>query len=169
MRPIQPKHSPHPRRVSLALPAYRYIPGQNPHPIQNEDGHLFGQPLLNCDTQASRCQLWGFGLDLFDHHYMWEAHEVWERLWHFHRQESDRANLIQGLILAAASCLKWDMGAEPQSRRLLNRARLKVPNQDGISVGIDFHASLNSVEQYLATGLRPKIVNTQLDGWRHWP
>ncbi|MEC8276481.1 MAG: DUF309 domain-containing protein [Myxococcota bacterium] len=157
------------RRVSIEFPAYRYVPGRNPHPIMNENGHQFGQVLLDPETQENRCQLWGYGLDLFDNHYMWEAHEVLERLWHFHRQDFDRANLIQGLILGAASCLKWDMKSTPQARKLLKRARLKVSKQKSVSAGIDFHATMDSVERYIETGQRPIIVNTLPDGWRHWP
>ena len=169
MRPIRPHLSSLTRRVSIAFPPYRYVPGLSPHPIQHEDGHMAGKNMMDCQSQENRQLLWAYGLDLFDFQYMWEAHEVWERLWHYHRQEIERASLIQGMILGAAACLKHEMQAEHQACRLLRRARQKIDMGKGLSIGIDLFATMDSVEDFLGGGVRPNIVNTQVDGWRNWP
>ena len=66
MRPFRPHLSEQTRRVSIALPPYRYIPGLFPHPIQHVDGHMFGKVELTCQSQDNRRLLWAYGLDLFD-------------------------------------------------------------------------------------------------------
>jgi predicted metal-dependent hydrolase len=61
---------------------------------------------------------WLRGMDLFDHRYYWEAHEAWEAIWHAVPREDPYAELLQGLIQAAAFLLKQHMGHEAAAKRL---------------------------------------------------
>jgi aminoglycoside phosphotransferase (APT) family kinase protein len=64
-------------------------------------------------------------VDLFNAGAFWEAHEVWERLW---RVETDAAtrNRLQGLILAAAACLKLSLGRRAAFATLAARAQARL-------------------------------------------
>lgn len=53
--------------------------------------------------------LWG--VDLYNHHCFWEAHEEWEELWKAALGAGAARDFLQGLIQCAAACLK---GADGQ-------------------------------------------------------
>ena len=59
---------------------------------------------------------------LFDRGDRWEAHELWEELWHAATDASDR-HFYQGLIQCAAALLHASRGKVDGPRRLLARAR----------------------------------------------
>lgn len=61
------------------------------------------------------------GLDLYCNHYFWEAHEVWESLWHL--SSEPYKSLIQAAIKLTASRLKYMMGETEASATLLQNAR----------------------------------------------
>src|SRR5688572_14667769 len=67
------------------FPAYSYVPGKFPHPLRDPAGHSFGQapescqPLTPENANGHETYLWG--IQLFNHGYYWEAHEVWEQVW----------------------------------------------------------------------------------------
>jgi predicted metal-dependent hydrolase len=46
------------------------------------------------------------GADLFNAGYYWEAHEVWEVLWHAHGRHGVMADVIKALIKLAAAAVK---------------------------------------------------------------
>ena len=76
-----------PRLVpDISFPPYSFVPGLFPHPISDPEGHSHGireqaaAPVGPDDWHTNRDYL--FGIDLFNHGYYWEAHEVWEGLWH---------------------------------------------------------------------------------------
>ncbi len=46
------------------------------------------------------------GIALFNAGYYWEAHEVWEGLWHAHGRKGPTADVIKGLIKLAAAGVK---------------------------------------------------------------
>jgi hypothetical protein len=132
-RPIPAPEPPPPQRLpEWPLPPYRFVPGLNPHPFRNPAGHAYtdGSPPQeapwdpHCRWQEDRD--WLRGLDLFDHRYWWEAHEVWEAIWHQVARGSPTRELIQGLIQAAAALLKSHLGQTKASERLLARATVRL-------------------------------------------
>ena len=133
-----PAPSPAPRRRApqQALPAYRFVPGLNPHPFRHEGGHLYTDggapaehpsPPLEPWTEDLR---WLYALDLFDHRYLWEAHEAWEALWHQVPRHTPESALLQALIQAAAGLLKLHMGEIEAASRLLERAQLRLESAE---------------------------------------
>ena len=47
-----------------------------------------------------------YGVDCYNHGYLWEAHEAWEGLWHQAKGTPAHAECLQGLIQCAAAALK---------------------------------------------------------------
>jgi hypothetical protein len=92
------------------LPSYTHVPGQTPHPRHNP-GHLFYQrpaepvqPLSPSTWQTNGIYL--YGIDLFNHGFFWEAHEVWEELWHAAGRRGPLADFLKSLIKLAAAGVK---------------------------------------------------------------
>ncbi len=76
---------------AVEWPAQAYVPGGPwPHP-----GH-----------DATESATLERGLDLFHAGYYWEAHEVWERLWHAEGRRGPTADVLRGLIKLAAAGVK---------------------------------------------------------------
>lgn len=101
---------------------YRYIPGLGPHPRRNPRGHSFGEPEptpRHCHPDRwheDECYL--YGVDLYNHGFWWESHEVFEALWHGAGRTSQPAQFFRGLIQIAASNLKAAMGSPVAARNL---------------------------------------------------
>lgn len=99
---------------AAAFPPYTFVPGRTPHPVRDPAGHLFGQtpelppPLDPAHWQESRAYL--YGVDLFNHGYYWEAHEVWEGLWRAAGRSGRLADFLKGLIKLAAAGVKVRQG-----------------------------------------------------------
>jgi TDG/mug DNA glycosylase family protein len=92
------------------FPAYSYVPGRFPHPQSDPRGHSFGVKTQRPDPldpdQWHRCRPYLYGIDLFNHGYYWEAHEVWEGLWHACGRTGKTACFLKGLIKLAAAGVK---------------------------------------------------------------
>lgn len=105
-----------------AFPHYAFLPGRDPHPTRDPDGHSFGAAEEPCRRLAparwreSTPYLWG--VDLYNHGYLWEAHEAWEGLWHASKADPTQACYLQGLIQCAAAWLKIPMGQPRGVERL---------------------------------------------------
>ncbi len=97
-----------------AFPPYSFVPGRFPHPLSDPDGHSHGQPhtvpapLDINDWHANADYL--FGIDLFNHGYYWEAHEVWEGLWHACGRSGILGDYLKGLIQMTAAGVKVRQG-----------------------------------------------------------
>jgi uncharacterized protein len=114
------------------FPPYSYVPGKFPHPISDERGHSHTHveppclPPTHGDWQ--RCELYLWGLDLFNHGYYWEAHETWEALWHACGRKGTLADFLKGLIKLAAAGVKAREGLSDGVRRHLLRAAELLEN-----------------------------------------
>ncbi len=97
------------------LPPYAYRPGRHPHPLRDPGGHGLGGVDANAPRDAEREALWG--LDLFNHGYYWEAHEVWEGLWRTAPRGGPERALLQGLICLAGAGFRLRSGDAPANRR----------------------------------------------------
>jgi predicted metal-dependent hydrolase len=62
------------------------------------------------------------GADLFNAGYYWEAHEVWEELWHIEGRRGPTADVLKGLIKLAAAGVKVREGRENGVRSHCRRA-----------------------------------------------
>jgi predicted metal-dependent hydrolase len=108
----------------VSLPPYTHVPGRTPHPISDPGGHSFGhvpeRPVTPDPDRWHNCRMYLRGLDLFNHGYYWEAHEVWESLWHACGRRGRTADFLKGLIKLAAAGVKVREG---QRRGVVDHAR----------------------------------------------
>jgi hypothetical protein len=99
-----------PRR---SLPRYAFLPGRDPHPTRDARGHSFGiaEPEVGylAPDRWRENEEYLFGVDLYNHGFLWEAHEAWESLWHKAKHDPEQADMLQGLIQCSAASLKIPM------------------------------------------------------------
>jgi len=99
-------------------PTYAYIPGRGPHPFKHPDGHgMVGEPNAVPGVACMEQPAFWRALALADRGYLWEAHELWERVWRLERHQG-----IQGLIQAVAAVLRFRAGDRSAARKLGDRA-----------------------------------------------
>jgi hypothetical protein len=119
--PDVPRYQP-----EIPFPAYTYVPGRAPHPA-SADGHLIGrdEPAGAAITGVapSNDLAWLRGVDLFNHGYYWEAHEVWEGTWKACGKRGLIADFIKALIKLAACGVKVREGRPNGIRRHAAAAR----------------------------------------------
>ena len=129
---------PWPRYTGRALPAQAYVPGRadmpgragmpgRPQPFEaaepGEDEPV-ATPEGKPAWQRHPAFLWG--LDLYNHGYPWEAHEVWETLWRQAPHGSAVRDLLQALIQCAAAAVHAVAGRAAGQRRLAERALARL-------------------------------------------
>ncbi len=116
----------HPRYSRCAFPAYRFIPGLNPHPRRDPKGHSYGieepKPPYLPPERWRENETYLFGVDLYNFAYWWESHEQLEALWHLTDQHGHESHFLQGIIQAAAANLKQHTGAIDAARTLAAKA-----------------------------------------------
>jgi hypothetical protein len=153
------------------FPAYAYLPGRDPHPTRDPRGHSHGARVdtatyLPADRWKEN-EEYLFGVDLYNHGFLWEAHEAWENLWHLAKGDADQASFLQGLIQCSAASLKVPMGqpnglaklAEIGTSRLEAVARSAGPT----FMGLDVPAFVGAFRAFAASipssaDERPRIV-----------
>ncbi|MFV0446655.1 MAG: DUF309 domain-containing protein [Planctomycetaceae bacterium] len=108
------------------LPRYTHVPGRTPHPINDPDGHSFGlaigSPCPLDPDRPERSADYLRGIALFNAGYYWEAHEVWEELWHAAGRRGTVARFLKGLIKLAAAGVKQYEGRPVGVQRHAERA-----------------------------------------------
>jgi hypothetical protein len=150
-RPL-PRYAP-----ATDLPARAFIPGVSSSE-ERPDDRTPRRAALPEDLASDE----GFrhGVDLFNHGFPWEAHEVWESLWHAAPQTSRERSFLQGLILAAAASVKafahqW-VGA-----RKLAEAAAEMLDAAGPLAGVDgptLATTLRAWTHHVAHGLPAPLV-----------
>jgi uncharacterized protein len=94
----------HAKAETSAWPAYAFIPGGPwPHPGHGAVEQDKGAGLDSGRKESARFRR---GLDLFQAGYYWEAHEVWEELWHAQGRRGPAADVYKALIKLAAAGVK---------------------------------------------------------------
>jgi hypothetical protein len=88
------------------------VPGQSPRPAEGVTGS---------EPDPRQTFLWG--VDLFNAGCYWEAHEIWESLWHAAGRTGPAADFLKGLIKLAAAGVKLREGRPAGLRRHAERAR----------------------------------------------
>ena len=87
-----------------------------------------------------------FGIDLYNYHYYWEAHEAWEGLWIASVRNSSEHRFLQGLIKCGAALLKIRM-ANYEIQDLIGARNLSKSGMSLLSqVGVDCFMGLNIPE-----------------------
>ena len=150
------------RYTNLPWPAYRFLPGRDPHPHAYPAGHSSRPPgELPPPVEFKSADQWResvdylFGCDLYNHGYWWEAHETWEGLWQLTDKSRVQGQFLQTLIQVAACHLKLHMGklaGVENLRQSAARHSTYVTEQiaDGMLMGLAFKSWYGRVEEYYA-------------------
>lgn len=98
----------------LDFPPYAFLPGRDPHPVRDPRGHSYSEEPETAPAHIEpdrwrENQPYLYGVDLYNHGYLWEAHEAWESIWHPAKHDELYADFLQGLIQCTAACLKVAM------------------------------------------------------------
>jgi predicted metal-dependent hydrolase len=130
------------------------VPGLDPHPLKHPRGHRARSP--------AGAERWPYALDLFDHGYLWEAHEVLEQVWKELPPRTPERDLAQAIILAAASLLRAHLGDDRSAAALCSRAvslLLRIPPATARAHGIDAVRLVADLERALRGGPRPRLLS----------
>jgi hypothetical protein len=162
-----PAHPPPLRLADWALPPYRFVPGLNAHPLRDPEGSMFEHPEpppwdSAAPWTADRSYL--RGCDLFDHRFVWEAHETWEGTWLQVPADDPYRDLLQALIQAAAAVLKGHMGHARASNSLHGRCRGRLESvlaRTGPQFcGLDLPTLIERLDDYQRTRAWPTLPLT---------
>ena len=74
-------------------------------------------------------QAFCFAVDLFNHGYYWESHEVWESLWHACGRRGTAADFLKSLIKLAAAGVKVAEGRRRLAAASAAGTRTACPNR----------------------------------------
>ena len=88
---------------------------------------------------------WLRGVDLYNARYFWEAHEIWEALWHAEGRRGDLAQMLKAFIQVAA-------------------AHLKCEEKRGRVAELLWKRALASLEE-IATRHRPRFMGCDLESF----
>ena len=157
---------PAPRYSARAFPPYRFVPGKAPHPTRSPDGHSYGRvaaPITIDEHGWRACEQYLYAIDLFNHGYYWEAHEVMEGMWQGAGRETPIAVFSQALIQAAAALLKHAMGELAPASRLGTAAREKLAASSARVLGVDTRTLAAALEAYL-DGRLARAPTIELEG-----
>ena len=149
------------RYSSRALPTYRFLPGLTPHPRRDPRGHSFGQP-EPCPRpfehhQWSNSEDYLYAIDLYNFFYWWEAHEVFEGLWHACGHKTTAGNFFQALIQFAAAHLKRALGNEIAAHNLVRSGLLRLQNSPTPYMGLDTVTFADDVTLWMEDNSRPGV------------
>lgn len=155
-----------PRYGREPFPAYRFVPGLNPHPIRDTAGHSHGRtetthaPWSADDWKNLDAYL--EAVDLFNYAYWWECHEKLESLWIASGKESRAGNFVQGLIKVAAGCLNKHVGKNAAAARQASDGVAQVARAAGNELrfmGLDTLAfALETRAWFEGRGSSPPII-----------
>ncbi|MBI3817509.1 MAG: DUF309 domain-containing protein [Planctomycetes bacterium] len=145
---------------SRPFPAYRFVPGLNPHPVSDPRGHSFRGGAHEPPPKRFPPERWRenqeylLGCDYYNFAYFWEAHEAWEGLWHLTDKAGAEGLFLQGLIQITASNLKRHMRESTGTVKLANlgiaKLRTVLPSaDDGTYMGLDVPGFIQGCDKYL--------------------
>jgi predicted metal-dependent hydrolase len=135
------------------------LPGRDPHPTRDPQGHSYAsEPAAPAAYHASEAwrsnEDYLYGVDLYNHGFLWEAHEVWEGAWHASKHDVVQADFLQGLIQCSAAALKVPMKQPRGLERLaaLGTERLErvARASGGEYMGLDLDAFVAAFRRFAA-------------------
>ena len=136
-----------------SFPPYAFLPGRDPHPNRDPRGHSYGDDAppsaYHPSSEWSLNEEYLHGVDLYNHGFLWEAHEAWEGLWHAAKHDEMQAEFLQGLIQCSAAALKVAM---EQPRGLERLAELGTERLERV-------ARANDDGRFMGLGVREFVAN----------
>ena len=140
-----------PRYSSRPFPSSRFVPGRTQRPRRTSNGYSYGQPELNptafSPDQWQSSEDYRYGIDLYNHAYWWECHEVLEGLWNRAGHHTEQGNFLQALIQLAAANLKLFMGNRQSAQKLLQYGLLRLQRVPAFYMGMNVARLTEDVRQ----------------------
>lgn len=158
-----------PRYSGIPFPPYRFVPGLNPHPNVDPQGHGRSRPRQREEQPAPRGEPappwrpeeWRtltpylYGVDLYNYAYWWESHEVLEGLWHAAGRKGVPADFMQGIIHVSAANLNRHRGKREGARRQAVKALARLEQVQGsgpVYMGLDVPAFMREMRESTLEG-----------------
>ncbi len=120
----------------IPLPQYRYLPGKGSKDEHRKDIPSFKLKKLHQNNWKSN-EAYLYGIDLFNHEFYYEAHEVWEELWFATGVKSPEGFFLKALIQLSGARLKIKMKEERPALRLFKLASENLGNSPSSFMGLD--------------------------------
>ena len=157
---------PYKRYTNIPFPSYRFIPGLNPHPTEEAEGHSYGKKEENIPwyppEQWFRSQQYFYAIDLYNHAYWWEAHEAWEGLWRQPQATYLTEQFLQGLIKIAAAFLKWELHQQRGVEYLYSEG---IEHLKTVLAEREIYMGINLIEFITKLSNHFTIVVADVDRW----
>ena len=144
------------------FPEYRHVPGTN-REIQGRFGHS-EDAILDLPTPSG----WRdntdylFGIDLFNYAYWYEAHAIWNPLWH--RATGNYRLFINGLALVADAMLlhhQRDLRGLRDQMSLGTGNLTAVLNAEGdVYMGLNLHLLMRSLDTFISPFFEENITDS---------
>lgn len=158
-----------PRYTRRPFPDYAYLPGRDPHPTRDPDGHSHNKasPVVGefNPERWHECEEYLYAIDLFNHGYYWEAHESFEAVWIAAGRKTRPGLFVQCLLQIGVGLLKQRQGQYHAAKRMWQSGLEKLHGVNGPWMGIDTDAMRVTVKQLLSdeiTSLPPiKLAGLQ--------
>jgi len=133
-----------PRYAVCALPLEAYLPGRGARPAPRAVADARLDP-----DHPERCKAYLHAVDLFNHGFFWECHEVLEALWQVRPAGDTTRSGLQGLIQIAAAHLKRAQGVAPGARRLCERGGTSLCDAGPRALAIDTRAFASAALEWI--------------------
>ncbi len=141
----------------LKLPQYAYLPGKMQRALTRTDIPSFEVLPLSL-KKWNENEAYLYGIDLFNHGFYYEAHEVWEELWHEVGHKTLPGKFLKILIQLSAIQLKL-LSEEPSpAKRLAQRAQAlllelcrEIPSSSETYLGIHLKTLSKNLSQKKTT------------------
>ena len=164
----QPPDPGWPRYSTSPFPAYRFVPGQTPHPRRHPLGHSHGQPEPRpapfCPDDWPRSADYLLGIDLYNFAYWWECHEIFEGLWHAAGHDTAQGRCFQALIQLAAANLKRFLSRETAAQKLYQNGMARLQSLPCAYMGIDVTGLIGEVHARLVSPhLQPPLIGLGME------
>lgn len=108
------------------------------HPRRAGSGHGFefdrGPSAPLGDASGRGLEDFEYGADCFNFGYFWEAHEVWEGVWHATPRDHPTRDFLKGMIQVAAALLQEVRGKPEAALRMAQRG-LAYVERSGSEIG----------------------------------
>lgn len=151
-----------PRYGTHAFPPRRYVPGRGPHPRRDPARPRGPVPAAFRPERWAGSAAYRHGIDLYNHAYWWESHEVFEGLLHaLGRGATPQVGVLRALIWLAAAELKRFVGLRRAADHFLERARAALDPTLGRFMGLDVPDLARRIEARRAGSGGPVLLRLE--------
>src|SRR4051812_45812937 len=142
-----PRYAPH-----RPLPLRAFVPGREGS-VRPTDGVIDLEARTLSPEKWRENEAWLYGVDLWNHGFLWEAHEAWESIWRV-PYDAQQSEFLRGMIQCAASALKIAIGNTQSATKLaqsgLARLEPATMSTTGRYMGLDVRLFAAAFQAFVA-------------------